>query len=124
MRGPKGESGFNSLYGRYKRGASDRKLKWALSRKVFRRMTSKPCHYCGVEPKQSSCTSQSRLTPTSLAHAEYIFNGIDRKNPKLGYVPANCVPCCFLCNRAKNSQTYRAFVEWLSRASKFSKRKG
>ncbi len=28
--------------------------------------------------------------------------GIDRMNSNLGYVPGNCVPCCYACNTFKN----------------------
>jgi hypothetical protein len=50
------------------------------------------CHYCdGSLPLQGS--------------------GIDRKNPTLGYVAGNCIPCCGLHNRMKWIMGYDTFIE-------------
>jgi hypothetical protein len=29
--------------------------------------------------------------------------GLDRKNPSLGYLLSNVVPCCVVCNKIKNN---------------------
>ena len=38
--------------------------------------------------------------------------GLDRIDNSKGYEMDNVVPCCFLCNRAKNRMSYAEFIEW------------
>lgn len=49
------------------------------------------CHYCG------------QPLPT-------LGSGIDRKNPALGYVVGNCIPCCHLHNKMKWVMDYDTFL--------------
>jgi hypothetical protein len=44
---------------------------------------------------------------------DFRYNGIDRIHNDIGYVEYNCVPCCIICNRAKNSMPYEDFVDWI-----------
>lgn len=54
-------------------------------------LTQMPCHYCGkVRGKPS---------------------GIDRIDPSQGYYWDNCLPACWLCNRAKNDLSYDEFLD-------------
>ena len=48
-------------------------------------------------------------------HGDYIYSGIDRKNPARGYVLDNVVPCCKRCNYAKNDFSYDEHLEYLDR---------
>lgn len=47
------------------------------------------------------------------------YNGIDRKNNTLGYLPDNVVPCCKTCNWAKGKKSYEEFMEYLRRVVNF-----
>jgi hypothetical protein len=50
------------------------------------------CHYCGG--------------PLPI-----FGGGIDRKNPALGYIAGNCVPCCETHNKMKWNLSYEAFIQ-------------
>lgn len=38
-------------------------------------------------------------------------NGIDRLDSEKGYVKENCVPCCWDCNRMKQTLTEQQFLK-------------
>lgn len=59
------------------------------------------CYYCGFNPA-------SRL-PSGR------YQGFDRVDNTLGYTDENVVPCCKLCNRAKNAMPIELFYEWIER---------
>lgn len=63
---------------------------WKLSFEQHQSLVLSSCHYCGTPP-----------APT---------NGIDRMDNQVGYIPKNCVPCCWPCNRMKGPMTYTAFI--------------
>lgn len=81
-------------FSHYKKGAKSRKLEWNLSFEEFLVFWQLPCFYCGSETETV---------------------GIDRVLNTAGYRPGNCVPCCAVCNRAKNNMTLEAFLEWVGR---------
>lgn len=83
-------------YREYKKGAFDRNYKWAITRKEFESFWQKPCYYCGTE-------------------IETI--GLDRINNDLGYIKSNLVPCCSVCNRAKDTMTAEEYIEHCRRVS-------
>lgn len=91
-----GQSGFNCLLTSYKDGARVRKLEFSLKDELFRKLTSRDCHYCGKPPAMVSpqLSKKSRVIP-------YIHNGVDRVDNNQGYVEDNCVSCCKLCNFMK-----------------------
>lgn len=98
---------FNSLYLRYKLGAKNRELIFSLDKTFFREITGKPCYYCGCVPAQE-------LKTVSL-NRNYIYNGVDRLDNKLGYVEDNIVPCCGICNHAKKTMSRQEFLDWVER---------
>lgn len=50
---------------------------------------------------------------------DFKYNGLDRIDNSVGYTEDNCVPCCAVCNRAKNSMGYNEFIEYLDDLIKF-----
>lgn len=102
-----GLANFNKLFNSYKNYAEHKNRKFLLSKKEFRKITSSNCFYCGNPPKQISYRKHS--------NGKYIYNGIDRKNNKIGYTKSNSVPCCFICNRAKSNMEYKEFIKWIKR---------
>jgi hypothetical protein len=46
------------------------------------------------------------------------MNGIDRIDNRLGYERANSIPCCSICNFAKNSMSYEDFIKWIGMVKK------
>lgn len=65
---------------------------WALELPAAEAMMKAPCFYCGIA-------------------SEDTLNGIDRMDSSVGYLPANCVPCCGTCNFMKKSLDALTFVE-------------
>ena len=106
---PKGEAAFNVLLRKYLHNAQVRGYDWALSKGDFRALTSQPCHYCGAQPHQSI----SQIRPD--LNGDYIYNGLDRVDNARGYVADNVVPCCGICNRAKDDMTRAEFIAWARR---------
>jgi len=78
----------------YQEGAMKRKLIFTLTIEEAAVMFQTPCHYCEYAPRHE-------------------FNGIDRVDNTVGYVPENCVACCKWCNRAKGHASLEAFMEWV-----------
>jgi len=109
---PDGEAAFTEVYGRYKAGAKSRNLSFDLSREEFRAIVELLCHYCGAEKTNKASTSKNS--------GFYWYNGIDRKDNSVGYTKDNCVPCCYICNRAKNNMSYLDFVSWIDNFLKFN----
>ena len=98
---------MNKLYGSYRNGAIRRKHEFSLSENYFQEIISNDCFYCGSKP--------SNILKNKGAYGEVVYNGVDRFNNNLGYIPENCVPCCKTCNNAKGSMSGEEFVEWLAR---------
>lgn len=42
-------------------------------------------------------------------------NGIDRLNSSIGYEVDNCVPCCYICNRAKAQLDDKTFLNHITK---------
>lgn len=70
--------------------ARRRGIEWSISREQYYSLIKGLCEYCGGDlPKYGT--------------------GLDRANSSLGYHPRNVVPCCTVCNVAK--QGYFTFGE-------------
>jgi hypothetical protein len=100
-------SPYLGLYGNYKRNAINRSHEWSISFDDFCTLISINCHYCNSPPLQKYKKKGARCG--------IIYNGIDRKDNKLGYVGDNVVSCCKFCNWAKSRWEFREFEEWLNR---------
>ncbi len=108
---PAGMAVRNSLLFWYKRSAFRRKLDWQLSDDGFFNLTQGDCYYCGVSP----CTTIGG----DHKNGTYTYNGVDRKNNKLGYIPENVVSCCKFCQYAKRDLPYDEFIGHLKRAGAY-----
>jgi hypothetical protein len=106
---PKGYSGVSRAFGNYKRAAKKMKREFTITFKKFRELSGSRCHYCGAPPLLT-CKSNNPNQKSDWGNCQ--CNGIDRINNNKGYTNENTVPCCFLCNRAKNSMTYRDFSDY------------
>lgn len=103
---------LNIVRSRYVYGAQIRSLHWCISNEEFDALVSGPCHYCGKEP-------------SSVLHNgdfDLFYNGIDRKEPLLGYIAENCVSCCWKCNQAKNDMGYDEFLTWIARVNSYRRK--
>ena len=87
------EKSENALthYREYVSGAVKRDRAFELSFEEFKSLVQRPCHYCN-------------------SVKQYSVMGIDRIDNNESYVLANCVPCCFTCNRMKHTLPLREFL--------------
>lgn len=77
-----------------------------------------PCHYCGSVDMNSSQVSLNHSDGSSFK-TSYRYNGVDRMDNSIGYLESNCVPCCFVCNRAKREMGYDEFIGWIDSMAAF-----
>lgn len=92
-----GEASSKRLFERYQNDAAERNLEFSLSFNDFLTITKRNCFYCGDAP--------ASIKKESHGFGEYLYNGLDRADNDLGYVPSNCVPACKRCNSLKNGIT-------------------
>lgn len=102
---PYGESSKRCCYRRYKEDAKKRKISFEITYDQFLELTKKDCYYCGQKP--------NNIFKSRIQNGDFIYQGIDRINNLEGYVFQNCVPCCKICNRAKDTMTIGKFAEWI-----------
>lgn len=107
---PSGEASFRRLLKDYKLGAKTRNISFELTDEQFRDLTSQSCYYCEVDPFRESGRGDKKFI-----NGFYVHNGIDRIDNSVGYVFENCVPCCKVCNQAKNNMSLPEFLEWIER---------
>lgn len=93
------------------RGAKHRSLIFNLSKEEFLNLIIKKCQYCSQEPVSKYPIGYDN---------DFVYNGIDRIDNAKGYEIGNCVPCCFICNRAKSDLSLEEWKSWLERAYKHS----
>jgi len=100
------ESALNRLIRGYTRHAKRRNLIWKLTFSQVKDLTQQNCYYCKQIPLQIMYSTEKKVDP-------YYYNGIDRKNNKIGYAIENCVPCCGRCNSAKSDMSINEFKNWI-----------
>lgn len=101
----KGLATKRELYSRYKSRSKKRKIIFSLSFDTFVSLTSQNCYYCGAKP--------SNTTINEAGNGDYVNNGIDKVDNDKGYVENNVVPCCKICNYAKNTMDLEEFYKWI-----------
>jgi hypothetical protein len=111
MVGKSEKASINSWCSEYRRGAKRRGLDFNLSRDLFTSLTKSNCYYCNSEPKIIHSKDRSSKRP------EYYYNGIDRKDNKIGYEESNLVPCCTNCNLGKGSRDELEFISWAKKVN-------
>ena len=72
-----------------------------------------PCHYCGRSDR-NKLSIRSKSSKGGWVVKDSRYTGLDRVDNSIGYTYENCVPCCAVCNRAKNSMGYNEFIEYLT----------
>jgi hypothetical protein len=101
----KGQASKNAKYSNYKNSAKRRNLDFTLTIDEFDSLAQRNCHYCNRPPEQ--------VVRRAYGNGEYIYNGVDRVDNSKGYVVENCVPCCKICNRAKDIMPEDEFLSWI-----------
>lgn len=103
---------FGGIYYTYKRFAEKRGLDFLIDKKVFLEIVKSNCYYCGQEP--------SNIHKPKANKTEFIYNGVDRVDNDKGYVEGNVVPCCKICNKAKDVLNKEEFLSWIKRVYRYS----
>ena len=83
----------------YKKSAVRRGHPWGIETDIFYALLTQECHWCGGPG-----------------------GGVDRLDSDLGYCVENCVPCCKICNIAKNELSVADFLSWISRVAQHTLR--
>lgn len=89
-------------YTNYKRNAELKQLLFEITQEDFVELVKSPCNYCEIIQEKG-------------------FNGIDRIDSTIGYVPANCVSCCAMCNYMKGSLDKDIFVQRVEHIATYNK---
>lgn len=106
---PPGESGFRDLLRRYRTSATKKHQSFSLSTKLFKRLVTSPCYYCGAKPTQVSRIEKGETS--------FLYNGLDRYRNDRGYSVRNTVPCCQDCNFMKGARNGDDFISKVRRIS-------
>jgi hypothetical protein len=96
---------FLKIFAGYKHSAKVRRLSFRLSFKVFKKLITSKCEYCGS-------IGRTREKVSELSNILVTRNGIDRVNNSKGYVSGNVVSCCSMCNFAKAKHSKEEMVSW------------
>ena len=74
------------------------------------------CFYCGIAPSATYNMFLKKKDASQFSREAgfFIFNGLDRIDSNKHHTIGNCVPCCYVCNRAKNDLTSTQFLEYIS----------
>jgi hypothetical protein len=67
----------------------------------FYELSAKNCFYCDAKP-------------TNTSQDIFIYNGLDRVDSSLEHTINNVIPCCWICNRAKNNRSIEKFAGHIS----------
>ena len=97
-----GECNRNRVFRQYKDNARIRGLEFNLSITIATSLFQGDCFYCGSKP--------SRIMDQGLPGEGYRYNGIDRVDNSIGYIPDNCVSCCWRCNAMKSNMSKEEFL--------------
>lgn len=104
---------------RVKTRAKVESLELGIDANDFYELAKTNCYYCGGEPPVVN------VYKNKFAKSEFLkINGIDRKNPNLGYIKDNIVSCCSSCNYMKNTMSIENFLNHLIKLYNNLKNKG
>jgi hypothetical protein len=98
------------LWNRYKNSALRNGVPFLITEDKFSEIIKKDCLYCGQEPSQTIIMGRKQDNVL-------IYNGVDRRNDKLGYVEGNVSPCCWTCNQAKKNYGVDEFKKMIKKWS-------
>lgn len=92
---------FKDVYREYVKKSKERNIEFALSLEECEPLFLGNCDYCGNPPKNK----RTRDTGITVQ-----YQGIDRVDNSIGYLPGNVVPCCKYCNSFKLDRNREDFL--------------
>jgi len=105
---------INTIYNGYRSKATYKGIRFELSKEEFVKFIKSNCYYCGSLPNNTFSTYRG-----NQKHIPFKYSGIDRIDSNKGYTVDNCVPCCAICNIAKNDLALEQFRQWINRIYKY-----
>lgn len=106
----KADAPLIALISAYRQRASRKGIEFTLTQEQARTLFTSNCRYCGRKPSQ-----RRRRANAVDDKSDFIYNGIDRLDSRVGYTPKNCVSACAQCNYAKGTLSVRKFRAWIER---------
>ena len=98
--------GYKLIIKRIKSDANLADRNFDITIEQFKELCHRDCFYCGSAPSNTSWYKNKR---------SFTYSGLDRLDNDLGYNILNVVPCCIICNRAKNSMPIEDFLLWIDK---------
>lgn len=109
------DAAWHSIFLTYKSNALKRGIAFELTEERVKELSSSNCEYCGIEPSNKYWQKAAKLSEERVRLSTLLVNGIDRVDPKLGYIEGNVVSCCKDCNYAKLKMSLDEFKGWVNR---------
>ena len=123
------EVSWKQLYSACKGRARRSRREFSLTLEQYKKLGSQNCYYDNAIPKETRQIYNKKRYESGFQKynfneeraIKYVIkvNGIDRIDPKKGYVIENCVPCCGRCNEMKMDSTEQGFYEDITRIFNF-----
>lgn len=110
---PEGEASKHSVYKSYINRSKKKNISFEFTKEEFIDLTQNKCHYCGRQPKTVVGTVIGKNYKRHR-NGEFIYNGLDRLDSKIGYTKNNVVTCCEICNKAKRDMPKEEFLSWIN----------
>jgi hypothetical protein len=79
-------------------------------------LSQQSCFYCGIKPdnKYNVFIKKKNASQFTKDNGDFVYNGLDRIDSSLPHILSNVVPCCWICNRAKNERTIEEFYQYIN----------
>lgn len=81
-----------------------RNFQFDLDIDFVKNMIFKNCFYCNGKPSNIYKSKNINIRTVK-------YNGLDRKDNKIGYIKSNVAPCCMECNYMKKDKNFNNFIE-------------
>lgn len=100
---PDEECAFRSIYRNTQKRAKRCNHIFEIDKISFKKLIKSNCYYCNRKPSNWLFYNKFK----------YMHTGLDRVDSSKGYALNNVVPCCKLCNQAKNDLTVKEFKNFI-----------
>ncbi len=80
----------------------------------FMKLSQENCYYCNAEPGNlfNVAKGKKKSALSTIAQADFIYNGLDRVDSSKTHTLDNVVTCCKHCNYAKRERSQEEFLKW------------
>ena len=102
----KDNTGRNRVLQTYHSNARNRGLNFELTDDQFNALIAGNCFYCAQPASNHQRTVKG---------PPFLYNGIDRKDPIVGYIYSNVVSYCRVCNDMKGTMNFEDFLAHIKR---------